>query len=274
MSSVEFIREKKYLLNVSPRTIEWYENAFKWLHRYCPDEVTQEGLNQFVIGMREAGLKPVTCNGNIRVIKTYLRWKGANLKLQYLKVEEKELVILKPGDVQKLLQYRPRTVNDRRIHLLTKVLLDTGLRLEECLGIHELDIDLDNLLLTVKGKGDKQRRIPFSHELRKAFWIHHREHRGCYTFSTSHGTKLSRRNALRDFKNLCKKVGVTPPPRALHSLRHYFACHYLKQGGNLGYLQRILGHSRSTTTEIYLRAVQPSDLVQAHSSLSVLSARS
>ena len=74
-STAEFIQEKRYLLNVSPRTIEWYENAFKWLHRYCSEELSQRTLNAMVVGMREHGMKPVSCNSSIRVIKTYLKRK-------------------------------------------------------------------------------------------------------------------------------------------------------------------------------------------------------
>jgi hypothetical protein len=36
----EFVKEKRFLLNVSPRTLEWYDNAFKWLKKYCPEEIT------------------------------------------------------------------------------------------------------------------------------------------------------------------------------------------------------------------------------------------
>lgn len=271
-STAEFIQEKRYLLNVSPRTIEWYETSFKWLHRFCPDEVTQGGLNRMVIGMREHGMKPVSCNSCIRVVKTYLNWKGADtLKLGYLKVEQKELRIFQAEEVKKILEFRPRTLNDKRVHTLALVLLDTGLRLEEGLGIPGSNVDLSNLLLTVKGKGNKERKVPISFELRKRLWIYLKDNPGLFVFGTRHGTRLSRRNALRDFKNLCRKAGVVPPPRAIHALRHTFAVNYLRNGGNLFYLARILGHSKVTTTQVYLNAVSTDDLSAVHQQLSILS---
>lgn len=269
-STAEFIQEKRYLLNVSPRTIEWYEGAFKWLHRYCSDELSQATLNRMVIGMREKGMRPASCNSNIRVVKTYLKWKGAdNLKLGYLKVEQKEIQIFKPEDIRKLVSFRPRTTNDRRVHLLALFCLDTGLRLEEALSTKTTNLDFDNLLVVVSGKGNKERRIPISYELRKVLWVYctNASH---LVFSTTHGTSLSRRNALRDFKNLCRKAGVTPPPRAIHALRHTFAVNYLRNGSNLFYLARILGHSKVTTTQVYLNAVSSDDLSAVHQQRSIL----
>src|ERR1035437_9787055 len=51
----EFIKERKYLQNVPPRTVEWYEQTFKWLGKYEP---TEAGCKAFIIGMRDGGLKP------------------------------------------------------------------------------------------------------------------------------------------------------------------------------------------------------------------------
>jgi integrase/recombinase XerD len=173
--------------------------------------------------MREAGLKPVTCNGNIRVVKTYLRWKELPFKLNYLKVEEKELQLFKPERVRGIIQFKPRTVNDKRVHVLVMTLLDTGLRLEDAIRISAEHIDFDSLLVSVEGQGNRERKVPISFEFRKVHWAYLKNKPRGFVFSTRHGARHSRTNALRDFKSLCKKVGVAPPPRALHSLRHFFA---------------------------------------------------
>ncbi len=72
------VKERIYLQNVSPRTVEWYRESFKWLGRY---ELTEQGLKDFVIGMRDAGLKPVSCNSRIRVrtpISNGLDWNSTS----------------------------------------------------------------------------------------------------------------------------------------------------------------------------------------------------
>jgi integrase/recombinase XerD len=267
----EFLKERKYLLNLSERTIQWYEQSFKWLERYCPDEVTQAGLTAFVVGMREKGLSASSCNNRIRAVKAYLVWAELPFKLNYLKEEQKVLSILSPEDIKKLVGFRPRTAADKRLHTLCLLFLDTGIRLEEALGIHKEHVDLDNLLVCIRGKGNKERLVPLSFEARKLLYLHiSKATPGNQVFSTRHGTRLSKRNVLRDFYRLCAKLGITPPPRAIHALRHTFAVNYLRNGGNLYYLSRILGHTTTRVTERYLRAVQTDDLSAVHQQRSIL----
>ena len=84
----DFIRERRYLHNVSPKTIEWYRQSFKWLGQF---PLTEDGVKQFVIAMREAGLKAISCNNRIRVANAYFRWAGLPLHIQKFK-EEQELL--------------------------------------------------------------------------------------------------------------------------------------------------------------------------------------
>ena len=69
-----FIKERRYLKNVSERTIQWYRESFAWLGKY---PLTEAGVKEFVIGMRQGGLKPVSCNCRIRVANASFKW--ANL---------------------------------------------------------------------------------------------------------------------------------------------------------------------------------------------------
>jgi len=61
----QFIRERQYLTNVSPATLEWYKHSFKWLPSESP---TEQELKDAVIRMREKGLKATGCNSAIRAI--------------------------------------------------------------------------------------------------------------------------------------------------------------------------------------------------------------
>jgi hypothetical protein len=78
----QFIREKTYLVSVSPRTVEWYRQSFKWLALESP---TDEDLKSFVIRMREAGLKPSATNNRIRAVNSYLKWAGTGQHIPKLK---------------------------------------------------------------------------------------------------------------------------------------------------------------------------------------------
>jgi site-specific recombinase XerD len=247
----QFIRERQYLHNVSPATIEWYKHSFKWLPK---EELGQEELQDAVMRMREKGLKATGCNSAIRAINAYLKWSGSPHRVLYLKEEQRVLPIFSLSDVKKLLRYRPKPTNfyQRRLHLLILVLLDTGCRIDEVLSLRAADCDLDNLLFTVTGKGRKQRKIPFSFELRRhlsRFLVD--LHPEQLIFATRHGRKLGRRNVLRDVKLLCRRLGVTTPERTLHAFRHTFALHYLRKGGSVFHLQKVLGHSTLEMTRRY-----------------------
>jgi integrase len=82
-------------------------------------------------------------------------------------------VVFTDDQVTHLVNWRPRGVRDRRLHLLVLLLLDTGARISEVLSLRVADIDFENFLLTLTGKGRKQRRVPFSLELRRTLfkWV-------------------------------------------------------------------------------------------------------
>ena len=70
-------------------------------------------------------------------------------------------VVFTDDQVTYLVNWRPRGLRDRRLHLLVLLLLDTGARISEVLSLRVADIDFENFLLTLTGKGRKQRRVPF-----------------------------------------------------------------------------------------------------------------
>jgi len=134
------------------------------------------------------------------------------------------------------------------------------------------DFDLDNLLLTVYGKGRKERRVPFSIELRKVlFRFGQFKERSEITsplmFPAREGGKWEQRNALRSHYCLLKRLGL--PQSGFHLLRHTFATQYLRAGGDVVRLSIILGHSEISTTMKYLHLLTE-DLQRPHQSLSIL----
>ena len=119
----QFIRERQYLHNVSPATLEWYKHSFKWLRTENPSE---HELKDAVMRMRAKGLKPTGCNSAIRAINAYLKWSGSQLRVLYLKEDQRVLTTFMLPGIKKLLCYRPKPTNfyQRRLHLLILFLLD------------------------------------------------------------------------------------------------------------------------------------------------------
>ena len=108
------------------------------------------------------------------------------------------------------------------------------------------DVDMENLLLTLDGKGRKQRIVPFSFALRRVLYRFIADFNlkpDGLLFATREGTDVLRMSALRSVKWLCEQLGFAPPGRTLHAFRHTFAVFYLRRGGSVFHLQKVLGHS-------------------------------
>jgi integrase/recombinase XerD len=164
----QFIRERQYLHNVSPATIQWYAHAFNWLSACAsPEAPTDDELEEAVLRMRETGLKATGANSAIRAINAYLKWSGSPHHLNQMKEPQLILPTFTAAQVKLLVAWRPGGFYERRLHMLVLLLLDTGCRIAEGLAVHVKDIDLDNLLVTLDGKGRKQRVVPYSFELRR-----------------------------------------------------------------------------------------------------------
>jgi len=145
--------------------------------------------------------------------------------------------------------------------------LDTGCRVDELLTLQRTNIDMDNLLIKVYGKGSKERVIPISLECRKILYKFLQRHSFDLCFVSKHGGKVYYRSALDQLKKLGDKVGVSG--LKWHTLRHSFATAYIRDGGNAFYLQKLLGHSDIQTTQIYVKA-QIEDLSLMHKKISLL----
>jgi integrase/recombinase XerD len=90
-----------------------------------------------------------------------------------------------------------------------------------------------------------------------------------FLLATRNETKLGRRVMLRAVKHLCDRLGIEPPARTLHSFRHTFAVNYLRRGGSVFHLQKVLGHSTLEMTRRYANLVT-TDLQAVHERVSLL----
>jgi integrase/recombinase XerD len=276
-----FITERRYLKNVTRKTLSWYACSFSAFRPFLANVKGEDDLKPMVktavLELAERGLSPVSINVYLRCLNAFMKWLhdeehiGVPIRIAPLKTEKKVLAVLTPEQVQQLVAYRPRGKNEIRAHTLALLILDTGMRADEALNVRKQDVDLDNLLVTViKGKGQKQRIVPFSFQLRRVLFKHsatqtvpHSE----LVFCTSSGKALTQRNALRDLKGIGQRIGA--PHIRFHLLRHTFATEYIRTGGSVAMLRKILGHSSIATTMIY-EHLQTEDLKNVHHQHSIL----
>jgi integrase len=168
MGFSEFTRERQFLSNVTPSTLEWYKHSFKWLDSDSP---SQEDLKAAVVRMRTKGLKATGCNAAIRAINTSLHWANAESevkcgptckhpKIAQLKEPQLVLPTFTEQQIRQLVARKPKGTYQERLHLLTLFLLDTGCRISKALTLRISEIDFENLLVQLDGKGAKQRVVP------------------------------------------------------------------------------------------------------------------
>jgi integrase/recombinase XerD len=276
----QFLDERTYLKGVSPATIRYYACV---RHTFEPilSEPSKAGLLERVQKLLADGVSPVSVNAYLRGFKAYVRWLHAEgylkepLPIRFLKIEQKVLATLTPDQVQRIMRYTPDGMNDRRIHTFVLLVLDTGMRLSEALNLTKDSLDFDNLVIKIRGKGGKHRLVPFSTDCRKlVFRYLSRNDEADFVFSTRTGTGLTERNTGRDMKELGRKLRITGVRFSPHTLRHTFAVTFLRNGGDIYMLSRILGHASITTTTVYLRSLGIDALSEAHQKFSPLVAMS
>jgi site-specific recombinase XerD len=192
-----------YFKNVTPKTVLWYRQSFAF-------DGAMDGktaIGERIVRLRDAGTSAVSVNTYLRALNAFFRWANAE------------------GHLGELLR-------------ITKLK-------DEALSLRSDDVDLDNFLLLVHGKGGKDRVVPISADLRRVMWrwLKAKSGDGGLVFPTRNGTKMNYRNTLDDFKRLGKRLGIIAVRFSFHTLRHTFAVNYIRNGGDVFRLQRILGHT-------------------------------
>lgn len=149
-------------------------------------------------------------------------------------------------EISKLKELMEKAREDsRRDYLIIKFLFHTGVRVSELIDIRKKDIK-DGIVEVRDGKGGKDRTVPIDEELEDLI--------GFYTEDMSINDKLfdmTRQNVDRIVKKYRDKVDELEEASA-HMIRHSFGVHCVKSGTNLRAIQKFLGHSSLTTTQIYL----------------------
>ena len=279
----QFLRERRFLKNVTEPTLVWYRVAFRNYQALMPASdtaplPTKATLQRFVVALRERGIRPVTCNTYIGAMNAFCAWlhdeghAQERVKLSKLRVERRLLKLLDDAQMRALIGYKPKTFRQARVHLAALLILDTELRISEVVNLRDDDIDWDNLVLKVFGTGQKERLVPFSPELRRRIYRYQqlrtgKKIAGEFLFTGFEGTRWEKRNSTGSLYRLQDRLGL--PRFGWHRLRHTFATNYLRHGGDIVRLSIVLGHTQITTTQRYLHLVT-ADLQAPHQRLSIL----
>lgn len=271
----DFLLEKEYVCGLSKITLKGYRVTWRTFKRIVETpRLDRETFFQFVKGMIDEGLQSKTINTHISGINSFLTWakengqNPENIRIKKVKVDKKIQPCYTNDELLKMLRWKPESWAQKRLQVMVLTLVDTGCRIDELITLERRNVDFDNMFITVRGKGNKQRIIPMSIELRKRLFPWSQTHHFNLIFPSRTGRLLDYDNCLEDLKIMCHKLQV--PCKAFHGFRRAFAKGYIKNGGDIFSLQSILGHTNVETTRLYCD-LNPEELKHIHWKHSILS---
>ena len=259
--------------NASPHTIKAYSRDLSLFAAYAGsrgwEQIDHIAVRGFLSQLYEKGLSKTSVARALAAVRSLYRWLAregvveqnpaklvATPKLpkklpRVPTIEEMNSVI--DGDMPESAAFPER---DR---LMLELLYGCGIRNSELTGINLDDIRLSAEAILIRGKGKKERHVPFGDSARTALAAYFRERqrildeihkRSTALLINRRGGRLTTRSVGRIVKKIAVAKGLSPDVHP-HTLRHAFGAHMLEEGADLRAIQELLGHERLATTQRY-----------------------
>jgi integrase/recombinase XerD len=259
---------------LSERTVDAYGRDLEKLVAYMivrgvlrPADVDAEALREFVYHLKDQGLQPSSIRRTISAVRTYFGYlvaEGAVAADPTDRVEVPRAGRRLPGVLTREEAARILDAADPadRFFWRDKALLEfayaSGVRVGELITLKVRDVDLQEGMALVLGKGARERIVPVGRAALQAMIVYLREIRPVLArnraegvvFLNARGTPLSRMGVWKILRKQVRRAGVTKRVTP-HTLRHSFATHLLEGGADLASVQEMLGHADIATTQIY-----------------------
>jgi tyrosine recombinase XerD len=268
----------------SPNTLAAYRADLRsyaeWLRERGDSvlDVSHESLVELVVERRSSGLANSTIARQlaaVRMLHRYLAVEGhrnddPTLDLEGVKVPSGIPKPLTEEQVTSLLDSVTGTAPlDLRDRTLLELLYATGARISEIIGLSIGDLEVDDRLVRLYGKGSKERIVPYGSAAARALeeWFSPRGRPALIpvqwqrrddaeaVFLNSRGGRMTRQAAWLVVKKYGRRAGLDDV-LSPHVLRHSCATHLLDQGADLRVVQEMLGHASISTTQVYTRVSQ------------------
>ena len=275
-------------------TVSAYESDLNkyvaWLHTHGitkPDDIAKQDVEDYIAALDADGESARSKARRLASIHEFHRFalaqhavsadvaasvkapKGASVLPDVLSVDE----------VSRLLDAAAVGGSTDPVVLRDKALLEfmyaTGCRVSEAVGTNLDDIDLEEKVVRLMGKGSKQRLVPLGSYARNSVVAYLNAGRGELErrstakvperralFLNKRGKRISRQSVWEIVKTAGERAGITKPLHP-HTLRHSFATHLIQGGADVRTVQELLGHASVTTTQIYTH-VSPEALIETY----------
>ena len=259
--------------NTSPHTLRAYTRDLGSFAEYVGprswrdiDHITIRG---FLSRLYERGLSKTSVARSLAAVRSLYRWLA-----QEGIVEQNPAALVSTPKLPKKLPRVPtmeemNSVLDgnmpevaafpERDRLMLELLYGCGIRNSELVGINLDHIHLKNEIILIRGKGSKERYVPFGEAVRSALAVYLPARQGVLAeqrkatpalLINTRGGRLTTRSVGRIIKRIAVAKGLSPDVHP-HTLRHAFGTHMLEEGADLRAIQELLGHERLSTTQRY-----------------------
>lgn len=261
--------------NLRPLTISNYKDDFKVFLEYFPyiedtDDLSIGDIDEFNYKQSIDELKVTTIKRRISTLKNfYIFLESEGIKTGIIKE------VLTPKATKYLPEYltieeindlfssfKNDTFEEIRDYAILEMIYSCGLRVSELIELKLKDINAQEKVVKIVGKGFKEREVPIRDEalialneylkyVKKNMIVVDKN----IIFLNKHGKKLTRQYVWQMIKDRAKKAGITKDISP-HTLRHSFATHLLSKGCDLKVVQKLLGHENIETTQIYTHVAE------------------
>jgi len=240
-------------------------------------------LRTFLAGLARKGLAPTSRARKLSAIRQFFRFllaEGLRADDPCSAIDSPRLgrplpKILSLAEVETLLE-TAKTASEKaadgtakrralRLYAALETLYATGMRVSELISLPRGVLIADDRVLTIKGKGGRERLVPLNKTAREALLAHlaavgedEVAGRGVtpWLFPSSGGQHLTRQRFGQELKALALAAELEPSRVSPHVLRHAFASHLLERGADLRTVQQLLGHADISTTQIYTHVIE------------------
>lgn len=271
--------------NASAHTIRNYASDLEQFREYfsppnaappAPADVDARRLREWLTSLYDRKLDPISIRRKLAAVRSFfqfllrektvasnvaraLRTPKAPKRVPVVPTAEQTNALVDGVGADQLERPHPR-----RDRALFELLYGCGLRVSELVGLDLNDFDFGGRWIRVRGKGRKERQVPYGEQAAQAIekYMSARESGAAALFVNHRGTRLSDRGA-REIVKFYARMLAGDSSLHPHSLRHAFATHLLADGADLRAIQELLGHARLATTQKYTQ-VSLTDLMAVY----------
>lgn len=259
----EFLLARR-LDELAKGTLRAYERELKLLSSYLQKPTINASVNDlrmYFLQFKESKSESTMCN-KISMVKAYYTWLVDEDKIEksptkHIKTPKEPITLPKNLNHQDFerLRYVERSPRNQAI---VELLASSGMRIGEMVPLNRNDLDMENRLIKVRGKGNKERIVHFSTVAKFCLltYLGQRKDDNPALFVNRLGGRLGVRSIEQQIKAEAKRAGirakVTP-----HVLRHTFASNLYANGADVGFISMELGHASPETTMRYARLDMP-----------------